>query len=154
MRIRSRSRLLALAALAAAGAFSPACSHTEGPSSDPAGSTTSSGRFEPVDLDRALERAREGDRIVMIDFWATWCQPCKILDKKTLSDPQVSAWLGEHAVSIKVDIDENQALAKRFRIRGVPCLVFLDSEGEELLRLTGVYPPEEVLEAFLRLESQ
>ncbi len=104
-----------------------------------------SSRIEPpfVDLpfEQALERAGEQDKLVMIDFFATWCPPCKQLDKTTWKDAGVIAWLGEKTVPLKVDVDQHRDLAARFRIQSIPTMVFVDSEGDELARVVGYRDP-------------
>jgi thiol:disulfide interchange protein DsbD len=82
-------------------------------------------------------------RPVVIDFFATWCIPCKELDEKTFSDASVAKDL-DRFTRIKADLTNGddpvvKELTKRYAIVGVPTVVFLDSTGHEQqqLRLTG-----------------
>jgi thiol:disulfide interchange protein DsbD len=90
-----------------------------------------------------IASARAAGRPVMIDFYADWCLPCKELDEKTFTDAKVMADSGRF-VRLKVDLTlatdaRAEELTRRYRIVGVPTIVFIDPSGKELqdLRLTG-----------------
>ena len=71
--------------------------------------------------------------LVLVDFWATWCGPCKMLA------PTIDAIATEYkdrAVVGKVDVDENEAIARRFGIMSIPTL-FLFKDGEVVEKLVG-----------------
>lgn len=87
--------------------------------------------------------ASSAGKPVVIDFFATWCIPCKELDEKTFSDARVAHEL-DRFTRIKADLTNDQdplvkELTKRYTIVGVPTVVFIDSSGHEQpqSRLTG-----------------
>ncbi|MBT9777426.1 thioredoxin [Clostridium sp. MCC353] len=84
------------------------------------------------------------DKPVMVDFFATWCGPCKMLHPvvEALSNEVTDVKIGE------LDIDEEIELAERFRIMTVPSLV-LFKNGEAVDKLVGVQSKGKVLE-FIR----
>ena len=89
----------------------------------------------------SLVKAREEHRPVFIDFHADWCEPCRELDAKTYSNPEVIR-LARHFVMLKADLTTSddpsvKILMERYRIRGVPTLVFLRPDGGEMTSLRG-----------------
>ena len=101
--------------------------------------------FADLTLEAALAKAGETDKMVVIDFFATWCGPCKQMDKDTWPDEDVVAWVEKHAILIKVDVDKEEALAKEFNITGMPTVVFLKADKSEISRFSGGYPASEFI---------
>jgi len=110
-------------ALLAALVLAPAA-HAEGP-------------FVELTFEEAVAEAKASERLVFIDFYTTWCGPCKQLDKTTWKDAKVIAWLGEHTVALKIDAEQQVELAKRFEVRAYPSLVFVEASGEVKGRIVG-----------------
>ncbi len=74
------------------------------------------------------------DKLVLVDFWAEWCAPCKMM-LPILND--VAASSGDDFKVAKVDVDKNQALAQKYGIRSIPTLIAFKN-GEEVMRFVGV----------------
>ena len=85
----------------------------------------------------------QSDTPVLIDFFADWCAPCKILTP-ILKD--VKQEMGDRLKILKIDVDSNEAIAGRYQIRGVPTMM-LFREGKVLWRQSGVLPKEAILDA-------
>lgn len=112
------------------------------------GGTELAAEVEPFTLTSwqlASKRARAGKRLVMIDFYTTWCEPCKTLDETTWKDDRVLAWLREHTVAMKIDAEKEVALAQEFGASGWPTMIFCDADGEEYGRITGLVDPTKFL---------
>ncbi|MEX2350612.1 MAG: thioredoxin [Flavobacteriaceae bacterium] len=81
------------------------------------------------------------DRPVLVDFYATWCGPCKAL-APILSE--VKAARGESVKIVKIDVDNNQPLAAEYQVRGVPTLILFKS-GKQFWRKSGVLQKQELI---------
>lgn len=101
--------------------------------------------FSPLPFAEAVELARKQQRLLLIDFTAEWCAPCKNMDRTTWVDPKVVEWVGRHAIAVQVDVDAEGATASRFDVRAMPTLVVLRDEAV-LDRSTGARSASALLE--------
>lgn len=83
-----------------------------------------------------------GDQLVLVDFFATWCQPCKMMHPIL---EQLKSQLGNKIRVIKIDVDRNNTTAVRFNIQSVPTLM-LFRKGEVLWRRSGVTQSSELFQ--------
>ncbi|HQZ25377.1 MAG TPA: thioredoxin [Flavobacterium sp.] len=85
------------------------------------------------------------EKPVLIDFFATWCGPCKTLAPIL---KQVKDNLGERITIIKIDVDKNQQLASQYQVRGVPTMILFQN-GKQLWRQSGVLSKEEIVKSIV-----
>lgn len=99
-----------------------------------------------------LEKARGLKKPVILDFYADWCAPCRQLDQITFHNSEIVKQAKEDFVMIKVDLTRKgnpvfEDLLRRYNVKGVPTVVFLNRRGKEQrdLRLMDFLPAEQFL---------
>jgi thioredoxin 1 len=92
---------------------------------------------KPMDItDEELEELVRREPKVVVDFWAPWCQPCRVVSPIV---EELAAQYGSEVVFAKVNIDDNPKSPVKYGIMGVPTLLFF-KEGQLVERLVGVAP--------------
>jgi len=77
----------------------------------------------------AKKLAAATNKLIIVDFWATWCGPCKKMDSESWSDSGVKE-LMSNFIPLKIDIDFNRNLALKYDIRSIPDVFIMDANGE------------------------
>ena len=96
--------------------------------------------------DRAMERAKKENKPVVVDFYADWCVWCKTLDSTTYRDSRVVQLLGSKAIPLKIDVDHGgRALARQYRVSGLPTILIIGPDGKERGRIPGYLPASDFL---------
>ena len=90
--------------------------------------------FNKESFDTALAEGK----LMMVDFWAVWCGPCRML--APMVDDLAEKYAGKVVVG-KVNVDEEQELAIRYGVMSIPTVIFF-KDGKEIDRKVGVMPPE------------
>lgn len=100
--------------------------------------------FRDLTHDEAVRVATAQDRLLLVDFTASWCAPCHQMDATTWVDPAVVEWIDEHALAVQIDVDEQGDVAGHYGIRAMPTVVVV-REGEEFDRVTGYRDAEALI---------
>lgn len=82
------------------------------------------------------------DKLVMVDFWATWCGPCKMLSPIV---DEIAQEMGDKAVIAKCNVDECDDTPIEYGIRNIPALLFFKG-GKVVDRLVGAVPKSTIVE--------
>ena len=93
--------------------------------------------------------ASSGEHLIILDFYASWCPPCKELNP-ILED--IAKHHNDKVQVFKVDIDENKDIANNFRVAGIPHVAFIKN-NEQAFSLSGVYPKQMYIGLIDRLYS-
>ena len=90
-----------------------------------------------------FDNTLKSNQVVLVDFYATWCGPCKMLSPIL---EEVAEELPQNAVIAKLDIDESLDTAKDFGVMSVPTMIIF-KDGKEVERLVGLRQKAQILEA-------
>ena len=109
--------------------------------------------FKQVKSEAELQQALAGNNksLVMLDLYADWCVACKEFEKETFSDPRVQKTFGDMLL-LQVDMtknsEENRALMTKYKVLGLPTILFFSRNGKEIegSRVNGFMPPVEFLQ--------
>ncbi|OMP30153.1 MULTISPECIES: DUF255 domain-containing protein [Mangrovimonas] len=103
--------------------------------------------FEHISLEEALKKAELENKLVFIDFYTTWCAPCKIMSKNVFPIPEVGALYNKEFVSIKLDAEkEGLEDAKKYQVNSYPTYLYLNSSGNVVYKESGSRMPEDFIQ--------
>ena len=128
--------LIAIVAL-----FTCACNSTKPVVEEPAPEPEPTGvQFTNADkLMDVLEVAKASNKLVFVDFYTTWCLPCKLMDEDVFTDEEFATYMNDNFINFKVNAEKGNGanLALLYQIAAYPTLLFLDEEGNVLVQKVG-----------------
>lgn len=100
--------------------------------------------FYKGSYDDFLREAKTQKKPIVLDFWASWCGPCKKLETETFTNPNLVSYINANYMVYKVDIDsfDGMAIADRFAVDVYPTLVLLDPKTRYVGRYRGFFPAD------------
>ena len=99
--------------------------------------------FQELTMQQALTVASKEKKMVFVDFYTTWCGPCKKMSSEVFTQGQVGVYF-----NLKVDAEKGEGveLAKRYQVKAYPTFVVLKADGTEIYRTSGARPANEFLD--------
>ncbi len=105
-------------------------------------------RFEDKSTDALHEAAVKQGKLVFIDLYATWCPPCRAMERQVFSREDVGAFMEKRFVAAKYDVDKptGRELMRRYGKGSIPLYLVFDTQGRLLGRIQGAADAETFLE--------
>lgn len=94
--------------------------------------------FRHISFDEGLKAAQNEGKLVFIDFFTSWCGPCKMMSSKTFPEKEVGDFMNAKFIPLKMDAEkEGLELAQKYGVKAYPTYVVLDATGKEVAKFTG-----------------
>ena len=95
-----------------------------------------------------IKLAKINHKAVLLDFFAEWCEPCKVMDNEVLVDPTLSRFFNSNFISIKIDGEskEGKKLMKDYLVTGFPTYIFINKKGKTVNRISGALEAKQFLQ--------
>lgn len=94
---------------------------------------------------RGMSIASENKKPVFLHFYATWCSFCRKMDKESFQDTSIASRLNESFIPIRVDIEIQPEIAKKYGVFALPTTYFFDSKGQKLGQIPGYIDKDRLL---------
>lgn len=94
-----------------------------------------------------VKKARAENKIIFLDAYASWCGPCKLLQKNVFTRAEVGELFNEHFINVKVDMErgEGPQLSRLFPLDAYPTLFFIEPSGKIVRKVVGYQTPEALI---------
>lgn len=103
--------------------------------------------FHKISFEEAQAKAKAENKVIFIDFYTAWCVPCLEFTQNVLTDKEVGEAMNKSFISLKYDAEKGDgiALAERYKVRGYPTLLVIDTDGNVLEEVGDQFIPRREL---------
>lgn len=105
-------------------------------------------QFKKESWNDVLKQAKKENKLIFLDIYATWCGPCKRLKSNTFSNEEVGKLYNQKFINVALDGEKGEGLtlAQKYGVRSYPTLLFLDGNGNIVVRTGGYRNSDEFIE--------
>lgn len=91
------------------------------------------------DINAALAKAKRTDKVVFIDFYTTWCAPCKVMEQSVFLDEDVANYMNENCICVRVNAEKGKGPDRKieYAVDAYPTMLFYAPNGDEVARRQG-----------------
>ena len=95
----------------------------------------------------AKKMAKEEGKLILVDFYADWCMPCKWMDQNTFSDAEIERIIKEKYIALKINIDDIEGfnLSQKYEIQVLPTFLIFSKDGQMLSRVEETLAPKKMM---------
>lgn len=110
---------------------------------------------ETSTLEEVLAKGKSEDKLIFVDIHATWCPPCRMMERDVFSREDIGEFMNANFVNAKYNIDEKigGAIAKEYNISSIPTYLVFTADGKLINRITGALSGEEFVSRMYRVLS-
>ncbi|MFI3328139.1 MAG: thioredoxin family protein [Rikenellaceae bacterium] len=96
-------------------------------------------KFHTGDTSTLYKESRAGDKLIFIDLYASWCPPCKAMDRDVFSRKDVGDFMSKNFISAKYSVDEGigAEFSRSYNVRSIPTYLIFNSEGVLVAQMAG-----------------
>jgi thiol:disulfide interchange protein len=128
-------------------ALHTAYSHPSGDKKPSVTDDTEGIQFTEASWKEILKKAKAEKKVIFLDAYASWCQPCKMLQKNVFTKKTVGEFYNSKFINVKMDMErgEGPALSQVYPLEAYPTLLFIDGNGRVIKKVLGYQSPESLI---------
>ncbi len=103
--------------------------------------------FTESSWNNILKKAKAEKKVIFLDAYASWCGPCKMLQKNVFTRKEVGDYFNKSFINVKMDMEKGEGpmLSQRYPLEAYPTLLFIDGNGRVLKKVIGYQAPDQLL---------
>jgi len=104
-------------------------------------------QFQKGTWEESLQIAKNENKLIFLDIYATWCGPCKKLKANTFSDTEVGSFYNKNFINVAFNGEQGDGaiLMRKYRLSSFPSLLFIDGDGKVVMQTGGYHNSNELL---------